>query len=100
MLAVFLGATRWQQELGPSPIQAAPAFSTAHSTSTVTHKDTGATGEYDLEAVPNMPEQAKVATTALMFPLHGTYRAQVVAYSGTTPMLRSTVESIVVLNNE
>lgn len=66
----------------------------------LTHKDTGATGEYDLEAVPDMPEQAKVATTALMFPLHGTYRAQVVAYSGATPMLRSTVESIVVLNNE
>lgn len=50
-------------------------------------------------AVGGSPMEAEITTTATMFPTAGTYRVQVVAYSGATTTLRSEMASIVVLGN-
>jgi hypothetical protein len=50
-------------------------------------------------AVPANVQSAQISTTAAMFPTAGSYLVQVVAYSGATTMLRSTVAVVVVLPN-
>lgn len=65
----------------------------------VTKKDTSVTDTYNMSAVSGAPYQGKILTTSVMFPTSGTYRIQVVSYSGSDPQLRSEMGTINVSDN-
>ena len=60
----------------------------------------GTTNTYNMSTVNGQAQQAKVLTTATMFPSEGQYRCQVVTYIGTDPQLRSVMKTVVVLGSE